>query len=71
MTALQEENDKIEEEGEEKLSDEEMMKRWRDEEVAYEARRVRRSIPSSKCMMVHNIHRNNRRRLLTGIQVIS
>jgi len=69
LKKLQEENDKMEEEGEEKLSDEEMTKRWF--EVACEARRVRRSMPSSKCMMVHNIHRNLRRRLLTGIQVIS
>lgn len=69
LKKLQEDNDKIEEEGEEKLSDEEMTKRWF--EVACEARRVRRSMPSSKSMMVHNIHRNIRRRLLTGIQVIS
>ena len=66
LKKLEEEN---EEKGEESLSDEEMMKRW--SQVGGEARRMRRMMPSSKIMMVHNIHRNIRRRLMTAIQVIS
>ena len=52
LQKLQEENDKIEDDTEDKLSDEEMTVAWT--RVACEAREVRRSMPSSK--RVSNIH---------------
>ena len=69
LQKLQEENDKMEDDGEERLSDEEMTERWT--RVACEAREVRRAMPSSKRVMMHNIHRGVRRRLLTAIQTLS
>ena len=69
LQKLQEENDKLEDDGEDKLSDEEMTERWT--RVACEAREVRRAMPSTRRVMMHNIHRGVRRRLLSAIQTLS
>ena len=53
LKKLEEKTEENGEEGEESLSDEEMMKRW--SQVGGEARRIRRMMSSSKNMMVHNI----------------